>query len=236
VNAVELPAVELARLMRRTWPHTAGPGDHPQLRVVRLEWDGATLHAVATNRFRLAWARHTPPAGAARPAGPWAVHLPAEHARALAVTWWQIAANSGECANCGDGVGCCASCPEHAYPAQGPALLAGPDDGWLVVEAPAGQPGGRYRLAEVPDPARWPASMPDSRRHWRDLFHPSATEVQAGRAVAGAAVAAFADAYGEPCMVRFTELGPLLRLDIEDDYTGLIAYQHGGITRSLAQP
>jgi hypothetical protein len=54
----------------------------------------------------------------------------------------------------------------------------------------------------------------------------------AGRAsfVVGRSVAAFVDAYGEPCLMRLTDLGRLLRVDIEDDFTALTTYQRGRAT------
>lgn len=55
---IDLPTSELHALLAPVLPHAGSDKDFPELSVVRLEARDRTLHAVATDRYTLAAARH----------------------------------------------------------------------------------------------------------------------------------------------------------------------------------
>jgi hypothetical protein len=73
VTDATLNAHKLARLLDSTAPHMADSALIPQIHGIRLDCDGRTLHAVATDRYTLAVAR----AGLRQPTDPFALTLPA---------------------------------------------------------------------------------------------------------------------------------------------------------------
>lgn len=56
---IDLPTSELHNLLAPVLPHASSDKDLPELAVVRLEARDGVLHAIATDRYTLAAARHT---------------------------------------------------------------------------------------------------------------------------------------------------------------------------------
>lgn len=57
---VTIPTSELVGLLGDCIPFASPDDDVPQLNAVRLEWDGRQLHAMSTDRHRIAWSTWDP--------------------------------------------------------------------------------------------------------------------------------------------------------------------------------
>lgn len=57
---ITIPTGELTGVLSDVIPFTFPDDDLPALNCVRIEWDGAMLHALSTDRYRIAWASWHP--------------------------------------------------------------------------------------------------------------------------------------------------------------------------------
>ena len=57
---ITIPTADLTGLLGDVTPFAGTDDQVPQLHCVRLEWDGETLHALTTDRYRIGWSRWAP--------------------------------------------------------------------------------------------------------------------------------------------------------------------------------
>lgn len=96
---ITVPTADLTGVLNDVIPFAYPEDDLPQINAVRLEWDGKRLHAIATDRTRIAWSTYDPtdpPEKEYQPAldtewggkdDPWALSLSLEDAEHLAKTY-----------------------------------------------------------------------------------------------------------------------------------------------------
>jgi hypothetical protein len=57
---VTIPTTDLVGILADTVPFASPDTEVPVLNAIRVEWDGAALHAMSTDRYRIAWSTWNP--------------------------------------------------------------------------------------------------------------------------------------------------------------------------------
>lgn len=96
---ITIPTGDFVGILNDVIPMASTEDELPQINAVRLEWDGELLHAMATDRYRIAWSSYDPddpPEKEYQPAlntgwggadEPWSLSVSLEDAEHLAKTY-----------------------------------------------------------------------------------------------------------------------------------------------------